>query len=246
MRNLNNKTKLNSFLCPICKEKAEQITKRIYKKQERKFFLCKKCELIFTPPKLKHKELIERYSMHNNYYEDLNYRKFLLELASPVFEIIKSEFKIKSIKEFDILKNKLQCLDYGCGPTKVMQKIFESQGFKMDSFDPIFYNIFNNIEENNKNKLMKYDIITCNEVIEHFEQPLIEFKKILKNLKPNGILAIGTSIWNEKTKLNSWTYMTDITHLTFYSLNTLKHIAKKLNLEIVFYNKRIVIYKLRY
>ena len=213
------------YNCPICNKKSNYISKRLYKKQIRTFYVCPNCKLIFekTDITLQQNELRQRYSQHNNNYEDIGYRNFLLELAKPCFNFL---------EKFNLDKKDISCLDYGCGPTTAMQTIFEKNGFNMDSFDPIFH----------KNILKQYGLITCNEVIEHFEEPLKEFKKIIKLLKPNGTLAIGTFIWNEKIDIKNWNYMNDITHKSFYHIETLQYLAKNLNMVILNYSNRIIIF----
>jgi SAM-dependent methyltransferase len=150
-----------------------------------------------------------RYLLHNNYKEDDRYIGFLSELANPCINLIPRG----SI-----------CIDYGCGHTKVMEHIFKEKGFTMDSYDPLFYPDI---------KRKSYDLVTCNEVIEHFYDPMCDFTRIYDLLNKGGILGLGVSLFNPGTGLESWYYMKDPTHVSFYSFKTFAYIVQKFKLEIL-------------
>jgi SAM-dependent methyltransferase len=150
-----------------------------------------------------------RYLLHNNYKEDERYTTFLSELAKPCMNFLVADSK---------------SLDYGCGHTKVMQDIFNKEGFNMDSYDPVFY-------PDIKNK--KYDLITCNEVMEHFYEPMEDLNKIYNLLNKKGILGIGLSLFNSDTNFNDWHYIKDPTHVSLYSFKTLAYIIQKFQFEIL-------------
>lgn len=159
-----------------------------------------------------------RYKLHNNNLLDMGYRKFLMELALPCF---------------DLVNKKSECLDYGCGSTKGMEIIFKGKGYNMESYDPCFYP---------EMKEKKYDLITCNEVIEHFYKPVYEFKKLFGFLKNKGFLVIGTNRWNAKTDFSTWHYLTDFTHTSIYNKQTIKYLSVLFDFKITgFYGNRIAV-----
>jgi len=161
-----------------------------------------------------------RYKLHKNDPFDEGYKNFLMELASPCFGLVDKGSK---------------CLDYGCGPEKVMQTIFNEKGYSMESYDPCFYP-----------ELVSgcYDLITCNEVFEHFALPAVEGKRLFGLLKENGVLAIGTKMWNSKTDFKTWHYLTDPTHVSMYNRQTLVYLGDLFGLKMVkFYGDRITILK---
>ena len=159
-----------------------------------------------------------RYLLHNNDKADNRYINFLSELAIPCFKF---------------LDGKSNCLDYGCGPTKAMEYIFNEKGLSMDSYDPVFYPEI---------RKKKYDLITCNEAIEHFYEPTNDFAKIYELLNRGSVLGLGSSFLRPDTELSSWYYIKDPTHVSFYSFKTLAYIAQKFNFEILDTpNDRVVI-----
>jgi len=184
--------------------------------------VCSECDLLFMDP-LKHPsqdEQKERYKKHKNSVQDAGYKDFLMQVASPCFEFIDKDS---------------ECLDYGCGPTKVMEELFKKNGYMMTSYDPFFYPQIPN---------KKYDLVTCNEVIEHFTFPDKELKKLCDLLKVGAYLAIGTQTWDERIDLKNWHYLTDPTHISIYKRHTLEVIARLFGLVTVGQNDdRVILFR---
>lgn len=203
--------------CRLCNDNR---IKESFSINSKTYHLCSRCGLLFMDPSsyVDDTESKARYLLHNNYKEDDRYIVFLSQLANPCIKLIASGST---------------CLDYGCGHTKVMEHIFQEKGFSMDSYDPLFYP---HIKKRN------YDLITCNEVIEHFYDPMNDFIRIYDLLKKRGILGLGVSLFNSDTDFKSWYYMKDSTHVSLYSFKTLAYIVQKLKLEILdIPNDRVII-----
>ena len=163
---------------------------------------------------------LERYLKHQNNYDDEKYKDFLMQIAKPCFEYI---------------DKKSQCLDYGSGKEKNMERLFNSHGFKMQSYDPYFYPL---------ELKAKYDLIVCNEVCEHFYNPAVDVQKIKTALIPHGVLVIGTNLRGESIKLASWHYLSDQTHVSIYSKRTFEYVAANYGFEILkILNGRVIILK---
>ncbi len=209
--------------CPLC---SSDKTNKHFNRNSSDYFLCSNCSLIFMD-KQKHindEEKKLRYDKHKNDISDLGYRNFLMELAVPSFKLIDKSKK---------------CLDYGCGPTKAMEHLFFEHGFKMDSYDPCFF-----FEIQNK----EYDLITCNEVFEHFSNPKEELEKLFKLIKKDGFAVIGTNLWEKdlgvNTDLSTWHYLSDPTHVCFYSTSTFEFISKTFGFQLLeIIDKRVIILK---
>ena len=205
--------------CNLCNSND---VKKHFSRSEVDYFLCDTCKLIFMAPS-HHPDLNyceARYKLHKNDPFDEGYKHFLMELASPCFRLVDKNAK---------------CLDYGCGPAKVMETIFKENGYNMESYDPCFYPELTP---------GSYDLITCNEVFEHFSFPAAECKRLCGILKDDGILAIGTNMWNSKTDFKTWHYLTDPTHISIYNKQTVTCLAEIFGLKTVeFYGDRLAILK---
>jgi hypothetical protein len=60
-------------------------------------------------------------------------------------------------------------------------------------------------------------------------------------LRPGGILAVMTSLWNERTDFASWYYRLDPTHVVFFHEETFRRLAGDLGLACDFPAKNIIL-----
>ncbi len=78
-----------------------------------------------------------------------------------------------------------------------------------------------------------FDAVVSTEVFEHFRDPAAEMDRIVKVLKPGGVLVVMTSIVDDSLDLASWSYANDATHVLFYSMATFRYIARRWGFRIV-------------
>lgn len=205
--------------CPLCC--SDKVNKHINRNNV-DYFLCNDCLLVFMDPEKQMEEEDKkiRYNKHKNNVSDSGYRSFLMELARP---------------SFGLIDNTKECLDYGCGPTKAMETLFHENGFKMDSYDPLFFHTI---------KQRQYYLITCNEVVEHFSTPKKDMEELLKWVKKGGFLLIGSYLWDSSTDFANWHYLSDPSHVCFYNAETFKFISKSFGLELIqISSDRVLIFK---
>ena len=190
--------------CPLCHE-AEHT---LYCKHETgEYRLCKQCALVFVLPDahLDEDEEKERYDLHTNSPDDLNYRKFLSKMLDPVCERVpKGSFG----------------LDFGSGPGPTLSKMFEENGYVMRIYDHFY-------ARDDDTLAQKYDFITSTEVVEHLYAPSAVINKLMGMLKPKGLLALLTQPYPSPEEFSSWYYKNDPTHVCFYSPTTMRWLAKK-------------------
>lgn len=164
-----------------------------------------------------------RYDHHKNEIENPGYVQFFEQLLKP----LKPE--IQGVQE---------ALDWGSGPgdAPVLSQLLEREGIKTDLYDPIYQNEF---------PQKNYELITCTEVVEHFQNPKDAFDEILKHLKKDGIFAGLTNFHQGAEKFKNWWYVKDPTHVVFYSEKTFHWIADKWKLEVLFLQTPVFIFKKR-
>lgn len=222
-----------TFSCPLCQEPALQL---FFTQRERipwhlyapgsetpaglRFFRCGVCDLITKDPAIRATPEGERlhYAKHNNDLTNPGYREHLMKLIQP-------------------LRHNLQPnavgLDFGCGPTLSIEKLFLEDGIRCSSFDPFFF------ADTSLLTPQTYDFITCSEVVEHFHAPHLEFTKLASMLNPHGLLAIMTQTVPEGFK--EWWYHRDPTHVVFYSPQTFLWIAERWALKVIHQEEHIVL-----
>lgn len=176
---------------------------------ERVFVQCSSCKAILLLPEffISPQEEKFRYSLHNNDVSDPRYIKFV----NPIVDSIKKDFKPDALG-----------LDFGCGTGPVITSELRKLGFEMNLYDPYFHPQKKVLEET-------YDFIVCCEVMEHFKDPLAEFRLLRFMLNDQAKLYCKTAIWDESIGFKDWHYKNDLTHVIFYNRETLKWIKENLN-----------------
>ena len=156
-------------------------------------------------------EARQRYLHHVEDAGSDGHRKFLWKAIQP---------------SMTFLYNKIECLDFGCGPVPVLASLLSEIGISCDSYDP---NFDFQIPENKK-----YDHVFCLETAEHFIHPWADWQKIFQLLKPGGTCTLMTERYRDKTFFSDWYYKRDKTHVGFYHERTIQFLAARLRFEILF------------
>ncbi len=208
-------------MCPLCKQDA---SKPFYNKTVHIFYECLNCEAIYRSEEscLSSKKEHERYLTHNNDIEDLGYQNFVMPLVNQVEE------------NFD--SNVHKGLDYGAGPGPVITKLLNDKNFELALFDPYFWPNTSVLEAT-------YDFIICCEVMEHFNKPNHEFKKLRGLLKKGGQLICKTSLYNKEIDFSKWYYKDDPTHVIIYGGKSLDWISDNLNFTRVSLKNGIIVFE---
>lgn len=200
----------SSTNCPICGNKLiTTIAGSIT------LLYCKTCGLYSKEEKtfLSPIEEFNRYEKHSALVDD-HYVSMMTKFVSEAI--------LPNIKQGN-------AIDYGAGKTGVLKQVLETNGFICQSYDPYFANHREVLED-------KYDLVVATEVVEHFQAIMIEWEKMVHLVKQNGFMAIMTQF--AKDDLGDWWYLRDSTHYHFYQERTFDYIAKRLDLTVVFNDKK--------
>jgi len=196
--------------------------KLFYKIKNREYCVCKNCKAVFLPAQyhLSCDKEKQRYLEHNNNVEDLKYQ----QSALPLIHRVKQNFS----------KNHLG-LDFGAGTRPVVAKLLTDDCYSIKLYDPYFHNDFDALKT-------KYDYIICCEVIEHFSNPEKEFKLLKSILKKGGMIFCKTSLYNDNIDFKNWYYKNDLTHIFFYTVETLDWIKIHFNFLKLKINNNLIEY----
>lgn len=179
------------------------------------FHECTNCEFIFKDEinYVSREKEIKKYDEHHNSLDDVGYVNFLTDfIESAVWPFIKAG----------------KALDFGSGPSPILAAILKD----VYHFDVDIYDLYYAIDKIYEKKL--YDLITTTEVIEHLIDPLKAFQLFHKHLKPQGILSIMTLFHpKDKDTLFNWHYIRDDTHISFFTLKTLRYIANLYHFDLI-------------
>lgn len=204
--------------CPLCREPD---ISAFHQDKNRDYLRCKTCQLVFVP-KDQHLTFDQEknlYDLHKNHLHDQGYRQFLSRLSTPLLARLQPG-------SFG--------LDYGCGPGPLLAEMLSLAGHKLDLYDPFYAN-------DNRYRHNRYDFVTCTEVIEHFRLPGLEFQHLFSLLKPNGRLGLMTKLVVDAEAFSKWHYIQDPTHISFFSIPTLRWLAACHQAAIDFIGKDVII-----
>ena len=206
--------------CPLCSSDSKHyITVDSYSYNH-----CNQCNHIWLDSThyLKEVEESERYLLHNNNADNISYVNYLTRIYNEC-----EKYAPKSSLESGVV-------DYGCCAEEVMVKVIEKSGYEGYGYDPLF-NIV--VPLNN----LPVGVVIASESVEHFYNPLTEFKQIHSWLKPGGTLFIKTSLTDTVDDFGSWWYRKDPTHVQFFSRQSFQFIAETIGFRLLFAEKNTVV-----
>jgi len=201
--------------CKICKKSMNKFGKAvILNKYNIDYYKCNYCDFICTE---------EPYWLEEAYQESINItdtgimsRNLYLSKMTTII----IEFLFDSNKMF---------LDFA-GGYGIFTRLMRDIGFDFYWHDPYSKNLLAREFEIDKAKASEIELLTSFETFEHFSYPLIEFEKMLHYSK--NILFTTELVPNKEEFSKDWWYFgfEHGQHISFYSVRTLKYMAKKYHL----------------
>jgi len=204
--------------CLVCGSKTHLICDKEIKVT---YSVCNKCGFIYKDKEyhLDYDDEYREYNTHNNSFESVGYVKMFQEFIK---------------KHINPLKISGKVLDYGSGPGPVLKELLKKKGLDVYDYDP-FFNV------NDEYLKYKYNLIISTEVIEHFSNPLEEFKHLVSILAKGGYIVVMTTFNNySEEEFLKWRYRREASHISFFSIRTLEYIAKVTQLRVLNHNNRNV------
>jgi hypothetical protein len=191
------------IICPLCGSGSV-----FYFNSGKSYYRCCNCRSIFLDRKdfVSFEEEKKRYLEHNNDVSDPGYRSFVSPVTSRIFEKFTPQQR---------------GLDFGCGTGPVISEVLKENGYKIETYDPMFCDKPDLLEK-------KYEYVVCCEVAEHFHNPYKEFGLLRTLLEKGGIIYIMTDFFDDRTKqdFKKWYYKDDQTHVFFYHEDAFKWIKE--------------------
>ncbi len=196
--------------CPLCGD--SNIT-AYYRDKMRSYLNCQTCDLVFVPC-VQHLSATDEksyYDLHDNQPDDPGYRRFLGRLFTPLNER---------------LAPNARGLDVGCGPGPALARMFEEVGHTVALYDPYY-------APDTSVLAARYDFITLSEVVEHMAEPGRELDRLWTCLEPGGWLGIMTKRVSDPDAFRTWHYITDPTHVSYFSDATFEWLAQRWSASLV-------------
>ncbi len=210
-----------SVYCPLCANTLG--SSYFYSDSQRDYYRCSNCNLIHVPPfqYLSGENELAEYDKHQNSQSDPGYRKFLSRLFNPLNSRLSSG-------SFG--------LDFGSGSGPTLSVMFEETGHHMHIYDPFY-------APDKEVLLQQYDFITTSEVVEHFHSPAVSLDLLWSILKPGGWLGIMTKLALDKEAFSKWHYKDDLTHVCFYSKETMNWLANSWQIKPLYFGNDVILFQ---
>jgi hypothetical protein len=192
--------------CPLCGQSEASF---FHQDKVRSYFQCAHCKLVFVP----RSELVsegqekKRYEAHENDTSNPGYESYMEKISSAIVPHLRSQER---------------GLDFGCGRSKMLEKILISKGLAVTSYDKYFHplNLTGEV----------FDFIILSEVIEHLRTPFEDLHGIKNLLSPGGKLFVKTRIL-PPSGFDQWFYKRDLTHVQFFSEKSFEEMCLKFQLK---------------
>jgi hypothetical protein len=195
--------------CPICQSPTFRLfTVMIQFENSRDLYRCPKCGFSFYP---------SQDWINGSFSDELN----SLDVGSVERVLLVCDFLSEFIYSEKLTEAKF--LDYG-GGYGLQTRIMRDRGFNFNNFDPHTQPLFSKYFTGEP--CGRYDLISLIEVSLHFENPVVEFTKIMEL----GDYLVFTSVVPGKDFGPEWWYITGESgqHIAFYPLSSLMEIAHQL------------------
>lgn len=210
------------FCCPLCPEPE---TVLFHTDSRREYRHCGVCDLVFVPARfhLSADEEKSRYDLHENDPHDPRYRRFLTPAAAAVTAHIHAGSR---------------GLDYGCGPGPALAQMLAARGYDMALYDPFYH-------DDPAALRRTYDFITCTETFEHFNNPAVEWRRLVDMLTPGGALIVMTQLRRPERDFGVWRYKDDDTHVAFWSERVFEFLAGRENMSVELFARGVLLLRRR-
>ena len=206
--------------CLVCAAEAPRVfCRQVLYKYDVEYFRCRNCELLFTEPPY---WLGEAYDESIKGIRDTGMVQRNLAIADALARIASRHFDPAG-----------RFLDYGAG-TGLLVRIMRDRGFDFRYFDPLAKNIFARGFELGRDygAEPQFELVTAIEVFEHSADPIDDVTQMLHHA--DSILFTTELQPSGAGDLADWNYLLPEAgqHVAFYSMTTLKRIAKHFSLRL--------------
>lgn len=200
----------SSCPCPLC---GHRDGNGFHRDRRREYLRCPVCALVYVPADSHLDTAAEKsvYDLHENDPADAGYRRFLSRLSEPLLQRLG--------------ERSARGLDFGCGPGPALAQIMREAGHTVALYDPYYF-------PDTAVLAGDYDFIMATEVVEHLAAPGLELERLWRLLRPGGVLGLMTKLVIDQQAFRSWHYISDPTHICFFSEETLQWWAARVDAEL--------------
>jgi 2-polyprenyl-3-methyl-5-hydroxy-6-metoxy-1,4-benzoquinol methylase len=250
---ISTNKKVNCLLCNATAKLMEENYPGYKEPDTFRIHYCSHCNTSFSLPRVetgKIYELIYQYGDkvfgYDRYWK---YYECCKNSTTPLQYLVKEEEMYwaveNALKEFDVPKKKLRLLEVGCGLGYLTYALMKD-GYNAKGLD-ISQNAINeateaygnhyicaDVVEYAKHNKKLYDAIILTEVIEHIEEPVTFLESLIDLLSERGKIILTTPNKTIFPETVFWNTDLPPVHIWWFSENSMRYIANKINANIRF------------
>lgn len=229
--------------CPLCGCPNYQAVFNIGK--DKKIVRCKSCSMVYLNPMPTQKEMKVFYNSKYFFHKEgikYGYGNYL-ELES-LFHVMYRNWLKQLVPYLENNQKQIKILEVGCAAGYFLD-IAKQAGYDVYGIEPspigtraqneygehIYLSTFEETEFQNN----FFDLVVFFDLLEHIDNPIMFFDKVVSYLKPGGVIVLTTpnigSIFRKL--LGKYWFHFKIDHLNYFSKKTIRKLASRYNLKIL-------------
>jgi len=236
---------LNQVSCLICtkSETAPVYELSLETGGDRTIVSCTKCNLLFVSPRISSEKIAANYT-GKSYFERedsvTGYKNYIQDRDLHV------AFFQRQLGELEELVPKGKLLDVGCAGgfliSEAVKRGWEAEGVELSSFASDYARETLGLKVTNCDlrganfPSAAFDAVVMDDVIEHFEDPLVEAREVHRLLKPGGVYLLHTpnaaSYWRPLMG-KRWIHLKPDEHLFYFDPKTITLLLEKAGFEVI-------------
>jgi SAM-dependent methyltransferase len=236
---------LQEVACPICRKTSDQVVYRLKGDESgpRTVVKCRACELLFVSPRITSESIEAKYT-NKAYFERedsaTGYRNYLEDRDLHLL------FFRRQLDELEKLISKGPLLDVGCAGGFLVQEAvrrgWQAEGVELSPFasqharETLGLKVQTGSLRGAAFPSDHFRAVFMDDVIEHFEDPLVESMEVARVLEPGGIFVLHTpnaaSPWRHLMG-SKWVHLKPDEHLFYFDPATLTRLLEKAGFEVL-------------
>jgi len=239
-------TALEKAECPTCGRDSTDIVYALPGDESgpRTVVRCPECHLLYVSPRIPSSQISEKY-LGKNYFErqesSTGYQDYL---SDRELHLIFFRRQLARLEELAPRKGRL--LDVGCAGGFLVEeagkKGWQAQGVELSSYasgyarDVLGLDVITNSLGGAAFPSSHFQAMVMDDVIEHFENPLVDLQEAWRVLAPGGILMIHTpnaaSPWRHLMG-KKWIHLKPDEHLFYFDPHSIDRLLQKAGFEVI-------------
>ncbi len=236
---------LQEVACPICRKPGGDVVYALAGAEGggRTVVQCPTCALLFVSPRISSESIEAKYTSKTYFEREdsaTGYRNYIEDRDLHLL------FFRRQLRELEELTSKGRLLDVGCAGgflvAEAVRRGWQAEGVELSPFaseyarETLGLKVVTGSLRGSALPSGQFRAVFMDDVIEHFEDPLIEAEEVCRVLEPGGFFILHTpnaaSPWRHLMG-NKWVHLKPDEHLFYFDPASLGRLLHKAGFEVV-------------